>query len=433
MLAELRASLLADPRETCAVLFGRAVSQDGRLVRVVIREVVHPEDKDYESRTSIAAQLRPAFVAKVAQRARQSGESLLFAHSHPFPLNQFSPIDDCGERALADFLAGRTPDRWHGALLVTPEVTLARGLGNGVNLPVMGIGPTLVFGQSDEGRVTEADRFNRQVKMFGAAGQERLRRIRVGVVGLGGTGSIVAEQLAHLGVGSFCLIDPDVVEVTNLNRLVGAGDGDVGRSKVAVAVDLIARIAPAATVSTHQESVLLAKVAARLLDVDFVFCCTDSQGSRSVLNQLAHQFLIPMIDQGVSIVVTQQHISHIVGRANMLAPGLGCFVCGNLLDPEAVRVDLLTDFERNADPYIAGAHEAAPAVISLNGTMASMAVTMFLNAVLGLPGQARYLNYNAISGATRAAAITIHPTCVVCSRKGASARANEWPLPGRLA
>ena len=146
-----------------------------------------------------------------------------------------------------------------------------------------------------------------------------------------------------------------------------------------------------------------------------------------------YQYLLPTVDVGVSIIAGARGISHIAGRTNMLAPGLGCFVCGNLLDPEAVRVDLLTDFERQNDPYVVGVHEPAPAVISLNATVSSMAVTMFLQATLGLAGSARFINYNGITGAARPAAITPHPTCVICSSQGALARAGEWPPPGRLA
>jgi molybdopterin/thiamine biosynthesis adenylyltransferase len=233
-------------------------------------------------------------------------------------------------------------------------------------------------------------------------------------------------------VSDFLLIDPDVVETTNLNRLVGASLPDVGKTKVEVAATHADRINSNVRVEARRASVLLASVAEELVDTDFVFCCTDSQGSRAVLNQFAYQYLVPVIDMGVAIVASKNRISHIAGRTQMMAPGLGCSLCGTLLDPEAVRVDLLTDFERAADPYIVGLHEPAPAVISINATMASMAITMFLAATLGVPSQARLLNYNGVTGATRAAAITPHPTCIACSHSGALARANEWPLPARL-
>lgn len=432
LLREVRERLLTGPEEGCAVLFGRAIERDGSLARLVVREVLYPEVSDYSKRTRIAAELKPEFVAQISQRIRRSGQSAVFVHSHPFEFDQFSATDDAGEQALAAFFQERTPGRKHAAMLVTPNVTLGRKLGAGAELAVCGVGDTLAF----SGIIApseSSDRFDRQVRMFGAAGQAILRKLRVGIVGLGGTGSVVAEQLTHLGVRDFCLMDPDTVESSNLNRLVGARPSDVGRFKVEVAKQHIRSIAPDAQVEPLQESVLKASGASHLLATDFVFACTDSQGSRSVLNQLAYQYLVPTIDVGVSIVVNRNQITHVTGRASMLAPGLGCFVCGNLLDPEAVRVDLLNDFERKNDPYVVGAREPAPAVISLNSTVSSMAVTMFLQAALGLPGACRFINYNGITGGARPAAISQHPTCVVCSNFGGLARASEWPAPGRLA
>lgn len=77
-------------------------------------------------------------VARVTKRARNTRESLVFVHSHPFGLNQFSVVDDEGERVLAEFFERRTPTMIHAAMLVTPEVTIARVLGSGSPLGVVG-------------------------------------------------------------------------------------------------------------------------------------------------------------------------------------------------------------------------------------------------------------------------------------------------------
>ena len=69
------------------------------------------------------------------------------------------------------------------------------------------------------------DRLLRQ-SFLGSDSDATLWRLRVAIVGLGGGGSHIAQQLAHVGVGKFVLIDPDVVEDSNLNRLVGAGARD---------------------------------------------------------------------------------------------------------------------------------------------------------------------------------------------------------------
>jgi hypothetical protein len=232
-------------------------------------------------------------------------------------------------------------------------------------------------------------------------------------------------------VGHLLLIDPDVVEESNLNRLVGASRENVGQPKAAVAAHYVESIRPDVHTEPVIGSVLQAVTARRLADVDFFFCCTDSYGSRAVLSQLAYQYLVPCIDTGVSITVQQARISHITGRVQMLAPGLSCLTCAGLLDADAVRRDLMTDYERQSDPYFMGAHEPQPAVISLNGTVVSLAVTMFLAAVTSIPAEARYQLYNGITGTVRAVKHTPDATCIVCSAAGALARGDEWPLPAR--
>jgi molybdopterin/thiamine biosynthesis adenylyltransferase len=430
MLSRLRSDLLECEDESCAILFGRSVEIEGKLSRIVVRETKEPSSSAYTIRTTIRAQLKPEFVAEAAQRARKNNESLVFVHTHPFPMNQFSQIDDDGERQLMEFLQQRVPNAAHAAMLITPEVTIARELGKGRELDVISVGAEVTWSRKS---ATELDhsRYDRQIRAFGASGQNVLKSLRVGIVGLGGTGSIVLQELAHLGVTDFLLLDPDVVEDSNLNRLIGATPSDIGSPKVEVAKKFAQRINPKSHVETRQESVLKVRSVRTLADTDFVFCCTDSHGSRAVLNQFAYQYLIPMIEMGVVIAVDKGTVTHVAGRTQMLAPGLACMVCANLLDPEEIRRDLLTDFERQADPYILGNTEPAPAVVSLNATIASMAVTMFLNACTGIPGSARFVNYNAMTGVSRAARCSQHPSCIVCSSYGAIARSEEWPLPAR--
>jgi hypothetical protein len=115
----------------------------------------------------------------------------------------------------------------------------------------------------------------------------------------------------------------------------------------------------------------------------------------------------------------------------MLSPGLPCLVCQGLLDTEQVRRDLLTEEERSRDPYIRGADEPQPAVISLNGTVASLAVTMFLAAAAGLPSLVRHQVYLGDRGLVRAVEATSDPFCIVCSLRGALGRGDLWPMPWR--
>jgi len=164
--------------------------------------------------------------------------------------------------------------------------------GKGRALDVIGVGPEVTWSRKSAAEFDRA-RYDRQIRAFGAAGQNVLKSLRVGIVGLGGTGSIVLQELAHLGVTDFLLFDPDVVEESNLNRLIGATPSDVGLPKVEVAKKWAQHISPNIRVDARQESVLKFRTLRTLADTDFVFCCTDSHGSRAVLNQFAYQYFGP--------------------------------------------------------------------------------------------------------------------------------------------
>lgn len=429
-LSHLFASLLEDARETCAVVLARVVY--GRKTRLLANEVVIPKSTDYSIRNENGAQLTPNFVATVSKRAEITKQALIFFHTHPSSLNppSFSKVDLQGERVLSEFFSRR---------LSQPALTVVVSEG-GANARIIGsTGQVQLIELSDILNVrfktgkslSTSNNYDRQVRVFGRDAQKVLEKLHVSIVGLGGTGSLVLQQLAYLGVRNFTLIDPDIVQRTNLNRLVGASNKDLRKSKVAVAKTYVRRIQPRASVIAIQDSVNFSNIARKLLDSDFIFCCTDSHGSRAVIGQLAYQYLIPCIDMGVLISAKNNLITHLTGRIQMLSPTLGCLTCGKLLDPDAVRHDLMTAFERKADPYFVGHHEPQPAVISLNSTVASLAVTMFLAAVAGVPNTSRYLLYNGITGMVRPVSVTPENDCVVCSLKGALGKGEEWPLPAR--
>jgi molybdopterin/thiamine biosynthesis adenylyltransferase len=144
----------------------------------------------------------------------------------------------------------------------------------------------------------DSERFDRQIQLFGAAGQENISAARVTIVGLGGLGSHVAQQLAYLGVRSFILIDSDRVSRSNLNRLVGATEEDAaaGLFKVAVAARTIKAIEPDSSVETLETSFVCEEGYALIAGADFVFGCIDSDAHRLILNELCQVHSKPYLD-----------------------------------------------------------------------------------------------------------------------------------------
>lgn len=429
--ATLAAKMLSEKAESCAILLGTAVKRKHGH-RILVNEILNPPESAYEYRTEVSAQLKADYVATIIRDARQNDRSVTFIHSHPGDEQpHFSPIDDDGEVVLAKFVNRRIPTQPHFALVLNRGGCAARCLGtkDAVSVVSMNSRVDVVF-RAAGGEMVEPHH-DRQVRAFGAAGQAAIRDLTIAIVGLGGTGSATAQQLAHLGAKRFVLLDPDRVEETNLNRLIGAAAKDIGEPKVAVTERMIQSIVTNAEVETRQEDVLEAASAKALIDADFIFCCTDSHGSRAVISQIAYQYYIPCIDMGVSIVAKDGVVTHITGRVQMLSPSLGCLACASLLDSDAVRRDLMTEEQRRADPYFLGDGEPMPAVVSLNLTMSSLAITMFLGAVTGIPSDARFQIYDGITGKTRAISEARDPQCIVCSDYGAAGKGNTWPLLAR--
>ncbi|WP_298885591.1 ThiF family adenylyltransferase [uncultured Bradyrhizobium sp.] len=426
--------MAASPREASCVL----LANRGGPGRFLVETVVHAPQDAYETQSEMRIVLKPEFLAKPLKQARQSSQCAFFCHTHPFDqFPNFSAVDDKGEAVLMPAVFARAPGGPHGTLVLGQEGFSGRVYRAEEDIHALAeiseVSSVVKFFGIEAAEEASEAVFDRNVRALGEQGQSLLRSLTIGVVGLGGTGSVIAQELAYLGVGKLVLIDDDVLEETNLNRVVGSGHADLGRSKVAVAADAVRRSGMGATDTEEVAgSVLDQSAAARLFGCNFVFCCTDNHGSRMVLNQIAYQYLLPTIDVGIRIDAEGGRIKAMAGRVQMLAPSLACLQCNGFLDPEMVRRELMSDAERAADRYIIGDAQPQPAVISLNSTVSSLAVTMFLAAVAGFPMRARHQNYVIGEGTVRGVATVPLKDCIVCSSsRGALAKGDSWPIPWR--
>ncbi|MGB9235462.1 MAG: ThiF family adenylyltransferase [Terriglobales bacterium] len=429
-VSRIAGELVGRETERCAILLASRVAPSDDLERLIVTRIEYPDDDSYSDRSPLSAELKPDYIAHIGKVAARENLSVVFVHSHPGSAPpEFSRTDDQGEIRLAKFLSVRAPDTKHAAVVVSAGGWRARCLGTKTPLRVISIGAQLeVLFDPRHAQEPASLKFDRQIRALGAAGHKHLESLTVAIVGLGGTGSIAAEQLAYLGVRKFILFDPDRIELTNLNRVVGAYASDIGRFKTHVAADMIARIVSDPVVHIIVGDVTRTQFARELRSADFIFSCTDSHGSRAVIQQIAYQYLIPCIDVGSVISASDGHIAGIHGRVQALAPGLPCFTCCELLDSEEVRRDMMNAEERQRDVYIQGANEAAPAVISINGTVTSIAMTMFLAMTVGVPSDGRHILYNGRAPSLRVVSFTRNPNCYICSSRGVLARGDAQLL-----
>lgn len=251
----------------------------------------------------------------------------------------------------------------------------------------------------DEGR------FDRQIRLFGLEGQVALERCRVGIVGLGGLGSHVAQQLVYLGIRHFALLDMDRLTSSSLNRVVGATPEDVtaGRLKVDVAYRAIRAIRRDAVISSASQSFISELGFATAQKVDFLFGCVDDDPTRFVINEFAQAYEIPYMDLATDTNPEAGGRVGFGGRIVYSVRGERCLVCTDVLDRGALDRAFSTEVQQAERDAIYGVPladlgEPGPAVVSLNGTIASLAVTEFMVEQAGLRPAERHIEYRGLGG-----------------------------------
>lgn len=222
---------------------------------------------------------------------------------------------------------------------------------------------------------------------LGPESDEVLRSLTVGIIGLGGGGSHVSQQLAHAGVGNFLFVDPDYIDESNLNRLVGGTLADVVAKewKTAIAHRVVRGVNPDAKVTEVRGD--WRQQAMQLRSCDVIVGCVDSYRVRGELEIQARRYLIPYIDLGMD-VHPQPDGSHLIaGQVILSLPGRPCMRCMGFL-----RDQLL---EEEAGRY--GDAGPRPQVVWPNGVLASAAVGAFMQMFLPWGQRLRpspYLEYD---------------------------------------
>ncbi len=262
-------------------------------------------------------------------------------------------------------------------------------------------------------------RWDRQIRAFGEEGQRRIASTRVGVVGVGGIGSQIIQSLGYLGVEVITILDHDHVDITNLNRLVGAGPADAEQRvlKVAVAQRLLRQINPSIKVHALPYNLRTRQSIEALLACDIIFGCVDRDGPRLILTEVAAAYEITLIDAATELGDPAKDPEAFGGRAVVARPGHFCLFCANQIDADLAKWELLSPSEkesRAAHGYGLGPEVPAPSVISLNGIVANLAVTEFVMLRTGLREPNRMVTYKGMRGVVTRTTDDHRPDCYVC-------------------
>ncbi len=407
-LAYLRARLLENlSQEHFAVLLGKTRRINGYTIITVV-DLLFPQQTDYQQQSVAFLQIKKAFIHQtlVELTNRYDVDTIIDVHTHPFTRTSvsFSATDDRDEKEFFRFLRETFGNINYASIVFSQQHYSARVWT--VSSRSIVARRALLKTQTSPENIASSDFqehadahdeasaltdregfFNRSVLALGLDGMRAIMGAQaISIVGVGGLGSIVAEHLIHMGFHEINLIDPDVLELSNLNRVVGAyyEDAQHKRAKVEVVRRHLTHINPDATVLAYQRDVHDQEIESVLALSDWMIVATDNHASRLRAQELSVRYFVPLLSLGVNITVKDQTIEDMSGEVITARVGdTLCLHCLKRINPIQVAS------ERHPDTgirealvnrgYVAGKDVKEPAVKTLNATVATMAVEVLIN------------------------------------------------------
>jgi hypothetical protein len=368
---------------------------DGREV-LLLRHVYDLPEAAYLAAPGHGGAWRGTAMLPAIETAMEEGLGivLVHAHRHDGP-PRLSGDDRTSANRLVPMFQARVPTRPHGSIVLsrthaTGVVKMPGALDQEADIDVRWLGVSILDWRRSVERqqVRDARAFARQMLVVDDDGQQTLAHARVAVVGLGGGGSHVAQQLAHLGVGELILIDADRAAPTDRHRLVGLTRPDVWlrRWKTRVIRRAVRRIGMGTRCDIITERVPGPAAIAALKRADVIVGCVDNLHARADLQELSWRFLIPYVDVGVNIRAIERPEPQgprvtIGGNVLTVIPGGFCMWCCGFLSKEKLAAELLGP-DRSYFENRGGEAQ----VVSLNGLVAGQAVTEVLQLLSGFAG-----------------------------------------------
>jgi len=405
-LARLRARLLADlSREHFAILLGKTQKINGYTIITVI-DLLFLAQSDYNQQSVASLRIKKDFIhrALVELTNRYDVDTMIDVHTHPFTQGSvsFSATDDGDEQTFFQFLKEKFAGIHYASIVFSQSKYSARvwTLSSGSLYARKALLKTQTsreniasanFREDTDYEKTvvtgEEGFFHRSALVLGLDVMRTLMHHQViSIVGVGGLGSIIAEHLIHMGFHEINLIDPDILEVSNLNRVVGAyyKDAQQQRSKVEVVKRHLTNINPNASVEAYKKDVHDEEMESVLALSDWMIVATDNHSSRLKAQQLSVQYFVPLLSVGVNITVKGSKIEDMSGEVITARVGdYLCLSCLNRINPTKVAS------ERHPDQtirealvkrgYVTGQDIKEPAVKTLNTFVATMAVEVLIN------------------------------------------------------
>ena len=396
----LRGHLIRDDYEEDLSFALWTPSYGSNRLTALIHSPILPTEGDRQRHGN--ASFNPQYFERVCSLALREAAGIAFLHSHPGSGWQDMSRDDLNaELKLSGATMGLTDLPLVG-LTVGHDGTWSGRFWTHVhakgyerkwcrNVRVVGGRLQAFFSDQLAPKPEFRNLFKRTVTVWGEENHANLARLRIGIVGLGSVGSMVAESLARMGFENFVLLDFDEVQPHNLDRLLGAMEKDIGKLKIDVAERQIRRSATA----RHP---VIAKIPFSIaeepgyragLDCDVLFSCVDRPRPRYILNHFAYPHLIPVIDGGVAVRFKGGEFSGVDWQLQTVGPDHPCLSCLGAFDMG----DVATEVEGKLDDpsYLQGLandhrFKRNENVFPFSSNLASLEVLQLISLSTGIAG-----------------------------------------------
>ncbi len=368
--------------------------------RLMVKEVIKiPKDKYDEQKANYLSWAFSEYMTpKKIEKTDKEGLSVFTIHSHPNGYSQFSQVDDKNDKSLFHSINNWFDDkRPNGSAIMLPsgEIIARLVTGKGQFKPIQKVsvaGKNIKIWHSSNIQEKVPDYGLKILQTFGKGTFSTLRKMKAGVVGCSGTGSIIVELLTRNCVGSLVLVDPDVVEEKNLNRILNTGQMDSKNKihKVSALKKAILKTGIGTQVSVYAKTTGNKEVIEALTDCDVIFGCVDSATGRYHLECMATAYFIPYFDIGVYISADNHGgINHADVASHYIYPESNSLISRGVYTTEQLTSESWrqTDkdyYKKNKKAgYLQSTEEDQPAVISINMQGACLAFNDFLARLHG--------------------------------------------------
>ena len=378
--------------ETLVIFFGRVKGN-----KILVNDVFVPKNKHYAVRTKTHLTVNSEVLVDEFRRQFARGNTeVASVHSHPIPILSDGDVQT-DLQILKIF-----PHHLSGIFF------------NG----------ELKFFKLDSGlkevnqKIVDLKRFDRQMRIFGETGQLLLSTTNVALIGVGGGNAKIAFDLAAMGIGKLILVDPDVWEESNRNRILIPKE-HVGRPKVLSVKEIIHNHYPDVEVDAYRARIQ--EVADVLKKSDIIVVGPDNFITREFCNRQALKLRKIAVFVGAGIKVENGKVKDMGGSVQVVVPGkTPCFECIHSVDPGEILRETLSDREKKRISEKYGVNlevNVAPSIVSLNDVIAGLAIHEIVKLITGFDKVTTFKVYNALEDKVFKVKVRKNPNCPACSSR----------------